>query len=836
MKSYIGIDLGTTNSVICSYEDGRTRIWKSPEQNDVTPSAIYINKRGNKFVGKRAYNLAPKEPRHVAMLFKRFMGTSTPITLPAVDITMTPEECSSEILRTLLGYLPEELREALRNDPEMGTVITVPAAFNQMQKTATMQAAEQAGIGKVALIQEPVAAVMRVMKAPNADGTFLVYDLGGGTLDITLAESVGGHVNILALGGIAMCGGRDFDRLLVSNVVKPWLRKTFVDLPDNWSDDLLPVATWAAEQAKIELSSREEATINLSEEEVPRRIRDQLNQDIYIHIKIDWNILNKLIQEKVDESIEAARKTLDKAGLSPHDVDRIVFIGGPTHYKPLRDRVSFELGIAASTEMNPMTAVAEGAALFAESIDWGSENRSQKSSRGTLKPAAALKLNLNFNYNARTPSEKAKITIQAEGKVMPGTECQVESLETGWKSGLFPLKHGETIDVPLVKDGENEFKVSVFDDFRGISTHKIVITRTAATVDAIPASHSIGLVVLEKLGGSEVMEWLVREGDHLPKKLSGTVKAGESLKAGSTSSLNFKLVEDESDAPQDNRFIGVLKIKGTDLDDEAIPAGADLDYDFEMRDSGEIVLKVSVPSIGFCSEKNFYSRKEGQIDYSKESARVSEEGERMLRRLAEIESVVDDPKLEQAHRKLKGKGALYLDGDFDENLDPERAQEAMEEIVEARRLVAQVRKDHRKPIRQLELDKVRRRFNEDIRQYARPSEENAFDNLARTAQRSIDRDDNDFESHLSELESKNFAILWRQDYYVIQHFKLMISSPRYFSDQVRFQQLVEHGKRAIKKDDIDELRQVVRDLCQIWISTDPSLDDDVIVDTNIIRG
>ncbi len=208
----------------------------------------------------------------------------------------------------------------------------------------------------------------------------------------------------------------------------------------------------------------------------------------------------------------------------------------------------------------------------------------------------------------------------------------------------------------------------------------------------------------------------------------------------------------------------------------------------------------------------------------------------MLRRLAEIESVVDDPKLEQAHRKLKGKGALYLDGDFDENLDPERAQEAMEEIVEARRLVAQVRKDHRKPIRQLELDKVRRRFNEDIRQYARPSEENAFDNLARTAQRSIDRDDNDFESHLSELESKNFAILWRQDYYVIQHFKLMISSPRYFSDQVRFQQLVEHGKRAIKKDDIDELRQVVRDLCQIWISTDPSLDDDVIVDTNIIRG
>ena len=143
---------------------------------------------------------------------------------------MTPEECSSEILRGLFGYLPEELR----NDPDVGTVITVPAAFNQMQKSATMQAAELAGIGRVALMQEPVAAVMSVMKARNADGIFVVYDLGGGTLDIALAESLGGRINLLAHGGIAMCGGRDFDRLLVDNVIKPWLFENF-DLPENLS-------------------------------------------------------------------------------------------------------------------------------------------------------------------------------------------------------------------------------------------------------------------------------------------------------------------------------------------------------------------------------------------------------------------------------------------------------------------------------------------------------------------------------------------------------------------------------------------------------------------------
>ena len=346
MKSYIGIDLGTTNSAICSYENGQTRIWKSPEQNDVTPSAIHIGKRGNKLVGTRAYDSEPRSPDNVAMLFKRFMGTSTPITLSAVNITMTPEECSSEILRALFGYLTEELREGVRNNPEVGTVITVPAAFGQMDKKATMQAAEQAGIGGVALMQEPVAAVMSVMKARDTDGTFLIYDLGGGTLDIALAESVGGRINLLSHGGIRMCGGRDFDRLLVDNVVKPWLCNTF-NLPDDWSVNpnyrlLLRLATRAAERAKINLSSKEAVSIFLGDEDI--QIKDQANQDIYLDIPIDRSILNRLIQEKVSESITAARETLTKVGFSSHDIERIVFIGGPTNYKPLRDQVSSELG------------------------------------------------------------------------------------------------------------------------------------------------------------------------------------------------------------------------------------------------------------------------------------------------------------------------------------------------------------------------------------------------------------------------------------------------------------------------------------------------------------
>ncbi len=134
----------------------------------------------------------------------------------------------------------------------------------------------------------------------------------------------------------------------------------------------------------------------------------------------------------------------------------------------------------------------------------------------------------------------------------------------------------------------------------------------------------------------------------------------------------------------------------------------------------------------------------------------------------------------------------------------------------------------------MELDSANESFNEHIRQFARQSEENAFDNLVRTARRSIDRNDKDFESHLNELKGKNFEILWRQDWFVVGKFKWMASSPHHFSDPVRFKELVAIGMSSLQNDDIDGLRQVVGHLWQIQI--DPGSDTDMLDIVNIIRG
>ncbi len=809
MKNFVGIDLGTTNSAICSYNGEDTRIWKSPEQNDVTPSAIYIDRRGNKYIGKRAYDSAPYSPGNSAMLFKRLMGTSTPVRFTALNLTKTPEECSAEILKVLYGYLPEEIR----NDPDTGTVITVPAAFNQMQKDATMQAATMAGIGNVALMQEPVAAVMSVMRSRRDDGMFLIYDFGGGTLDIAIAESLDGRVSLLSHGGLAMCGGRDFDRRLVDAVVCPWLLKNF-HLPEDFTADpewrsLMRLVAWATEKAKIELSAREESVISLSEAET--RVRDLDGDEIFLDILLKRETYDALIAEQIMDSVEAARETLKSAGLSPGDLERIVFVGGPTNYKPLRDRVSSELEIPGSMDVNPMTAVAEGASLFAESIDWTSRSRSRKDTRGHIVSGSPL--GIAFNFTARTPSSRAKIVLRTDRAPAEGSEFQIDSLDTGWTSGRLPLEQNSSLELTLSRMGDNSYRIFVFDPSGGpvsLERDTITVTRTAATVDAIPASHSIGIEVLEKLGGKPVMDFLVKKGDPLPRKGKKTFKAGESLEAGSASSLNFKLWEGEIAEPlTDNRPIGVLKISGSDFENGVIHAGADLICDYEILDSGNIRLEISVPCIGatFNSDRNFYSRQEGQLDYSSAASEVAEEGEETMSRVEDMDKTVDSPKLEQARQKLESALALDPDGS-----DTEQAQEAMEKVYEAKKLLAEVRREHLREIRQSELEEAKAFFNEVIRKYARPSEEKAFDNLMKTAQKAIDQNESSFENLMTEQRSKNFEILWRQDGFVIDMFTRMSAKPHQYADRERFEELVQRGKQLQRDGDIDRLRSVVSQL------------------------
>lgn len=827
MKHYIGIDLGTTNSAICSYDGENVRIWKSPEQNDVTPSAIFVDKRGNKYYGSKAYNQAPYNPSNSATLFKRFMGTSTKIELEASNLVLTPEECSAEILKVLYGYLPEEIR----NDPETATVITVPAAFNQMKKDATLQAAKLAGIGNVALMQEPVAAIMSVMRSSKQEGIFLVYDLGGGTFDVSIAENINGKVNLLAHGGIEMCGGRDIDRMVFNQIVVPWLESNF-SLPD----DLLVnrkyktfcrVAQWATERAKIELSAMDSSTIALSEGEA--RATDEDGNELYIDIDITRAQIDELISDFIDETIEATRETLQKAGLTANDLERIVFVGGPTNYKPLRDKVSFELSVQSNIDVNPMTAVAEGASIFAESIDWSTTNHNRKSTNETVETS----IDLSFKYTARTSSDIAKIMCVLQEE-LAGYTIQIISLDNGWNSGTAALTKNLMINLPLSKGGENRFEVKVAD-MQGhtinIGASQIIITKTLATIGAIPASHSIGVEVIDKLGGTPTLEFLVNEGDALPKKGSIVFKAGQTIKAGTNDSINIKLWEGNIQSPiTDNRFVGVLKISGTDIDAGVVPTGADIECEYEMSDSGTINLEASIPCIGATfGNHNFYSRQEGQVDLSNVED-IAEQGRQVLDRIESIAEKVDDPQLLEAKKKAEAAANI----DSQENSDPEDVQKANNDLLEAKKIINKTRLENLKTIRQMDLDGCIEFFDEVVRQYASPAEGQAFDNLAKTAQKSIDRSDADFDNILDTLKTKNTVILIRQDWFIVDWYRRATANSSNYLDHSKFAQLKRTGDSALENDDMDQLRAVLFELLSIQIHSDSG--EGMFDIANIIKG
>ena len=383
-----------------------------------------------------------------------------------------------------------------------------------------------------------------------------------------------------------------------------------------------------------------------------------------------------------------------------------------------------------------------------------------------------------------------------------------------------------------------------------LERNEIVVTKTAATVDSITASHSIALAVLDKLGGNSVRLDLVSKGESLPKTGREVVKAGKSLKAGSSDALNFKLYEGEIRDPiADNRPIGALKITGDDFDYGVIPVGAELECEYEIWDSGNLYIEVSVPSIGatFNTEKNFYSANDGKIDLASVSDRkeIADKVAETMNRIDEVREAVDDPKLDQVRQKLLTAVALNPD-----ETDVENVQEANESVLEANKLLAEVRKEHLKEFRQAELTRVVTSF-EHVRQYARASEAEEFDKLTETAQRAIDNDEDDFEEYLNELSGKNFDLWWRQPWFVIEQFKRFASSPDRFANQDRFEELVAIGSRLLPEDlspdgrgtgfidpeKIKSLRPIVAEMWQLQYegrSDTKSMEDMVVNVVNIV--
>ncbi len=448
---YLGIDLGTSNSAVVGHLDGKLRLFKTSDGTDVLPSVIYLDKRGHRFVGKTAYDRLLSAPQNVAHGFKRSMGTKN--TIEFAGETWTAVECSAEIIKTLMA---QAMTEAGKQEVD-GVVVTTPAAFNQMQSEDTIAAARLAGLEKVSLLQEPVAASLAaISNSRQKDGVFLIYDFGGGTFDLALVMSTAGEVNVMAHEGVNMLGGRDFDRVIFDSVVRPWLVENFA-LPANFQADtrfrhLTDVSKHAAEMAKIQLSASDTASIFASEDEV--RASDEDGEEIYISVDLSRERMADLIRDRIDDSIALCRKIISANGYRNEDIARIVPIGGPSKMPIIRTMLEAELAIEVESSLDPMTAVASGAAIFAESREWDGGSSTQKKTRQRETVTGDISLSLDFK--SRVSVDSAKIRVRPEGDVPAGFELEIVD-EEGTSSGRIALNGPLSIDVDVRKSGRNRY-------------------------------------------------------------------------------------------------------------------------------------------------------------------------------------------------------------------------------------------------------------------------------------------------------------------------------------------------------------------------------------------
>ena len=377
MGKIIGIDLGTTNSCVSVLEGGKARVIENSEGDRTTPSIVGYSEDGEILVGQSAKRQAVTNPHNTLFAVKRLIGRKFKDDVVQKDIKMVPykiveadngdawvevrgekmapPQISAEVLRKM-----KKTAEEFLGEPVTEAVITVPAYFNDSQRQATKDAGKIAGLNVKRIINEPTAAALAYgMDKSKGDHTIAVYDLGGGTFDISIieiAEVDGEHqFEVLSTNGDTFLGGEDFDMRLIEYLSTEFKKETGIDLH---KDPLaLQRLKEAAEKAKIELSSAQQTEVNLP------YITADASGPKHLVVKLSRAKLESLVEELVNRSMEPVKIALKDAGKSPSDIDDVILVGGQTRMPMVQKKVADYFGKEPRKDVNPDEAVAIGASI-----------------------------------------------------------------------------------------------------------------------------------------------------------------------------------------------------------------------------------------------------------------------------------------------------------------------------------------------------------------------------------------------------------------------------------------------------------------------------------------
>lgn len=805
-----GIDLGTTNSAVAVLKGVSTEIIKNNRDADITPSTVYIDKKGVLHTGERAKARMIDHPSDGFLEFKRRMGTESEYVFRASGQKWKPEQLSAEILKSLRADVQQRCGEDID-----AAVITVPAAFELHQCDATRKAAQLAGFTKSPLLQEPVAAALAYGFQADAEKAYwMVYDFGGGTFDAALIKSEDGSINVVNHGGDNFLGGSDIDWSVIEKLVLPRIMADFSLVDFNransgegqrWRQAFARIKS-ATEQAKIDLSRKPVAVLELT-----NVVDEQTGKTVISEFECELSRqdLIEVAQPIIERSIAICHNVLAEKSLSARAVHKLILVGGPTLAPYFRDLLRDGLGIPIDHTVDPLTVVARGAAVFAGT---------QKVDAKATKSASAGEYSIDLKYkavgNEIDPIVGGRIAT-ADGADISGFTIELVNTRTQWRSGRIALPADATFMANLhAERGErNTFAIELVAP-NGVKQKTIPdhFTYTVgAVVEEQPLIHSMGVAFAD-----DSVEWFFHKGSGLPLKKKArdpfrTVKA--ITRSESEIALVIPVVEGGNEVAERNRLVGTLNIPSSRIKRD-LPAGSEVEVTLKMSESRIITIAAYVPILDEDFEEHFDLRKKATVVADLELQCKTE-----FLRLQALKADADRASDNQSLARAKGVEESELIKEVKESLaaskgDPDAAEKCEKRLLELKLELDGLEGAIQLPRMVAEANTLLDELDELVKEHG-SDEQRTKAALLRTECDDIisAKQGSRLSRKLKLLQDLYYEVLFSIPAFWVNQFQRLVKESGSIADQTKAERLFAMGRNYLTQNNVQGLRNIVS---QLW--------------------
>ena len=618
-----GIDLGTTNSAICRMEKGEPVVIKTDVLKDTMPSCISVNKKGSIKAGDSAYNTMKQDKRRATkswhkdasntyVEFKRTMATDTQYPCANLNKSFSSEELSAEVLKTLKSFVTDETF--------CSVVITVPAKFTVNQKTATMGAAKIAGFKQCELLQEPIAASMAYgVSSDEKNGIWMVFDFGGGTFDAALLKVEDGIMQVFDTEGDNYLGGKNLDYAIVDNIIIPYLQEKYaIDgyLQDEEKKEVLRDAMKTyAEDAKNQLSFKDHEDIisNLGD-----LGEDEDGEEIELDLTLTQAQAFDLMRPYFQKAVDICKNLIQRNNLNGSQITKLILVGGPTHCPLIRQMLKEQVTPNVDTSIDPMTAVATGAAFYASTLDADVSDNDIKV--GTIK--------LEVNYESTTVESTEYVPVcLAEGSTLNKVFVEFVRGDKAWSSGRMEIdSNGDVVELTLLEGKANSFNILCYDDKGNILPcfpNELTIIQ-GSVVGAAPLPYNIGIGIWNEEKKRSVITMVKGMEKNKPLPATGVVKrnlkTSNQLRPGVSSDIltvpvyqTDDFTEAEGKPASHYEYVADVVITGDEVD-TFIPEGSLVNITLKADSSEQMKVEVHFLATDITIEKILDTGKEQTIE------------------------------------------------------------------------------------------------------------------------------------------------------------------------------------------------------------------------------